>query len=160
MLAASQLLLPQPRHLTPINPLAASAPELCGGSLIETTSQRRRAPPPPVASCDTQEKTNLLASDWQPRRRNRKDAAFRLGAFAPKGGEEEKLQVFLELSWGGQDMWFSFRSRSANNSQNKTSVPFEEGPRTRAGRISLLLLSPPPRKKKKKISEKTSSAFE
>lgn len=53
----------------------------------------------------------------------------------------------------GQDMWFSFRSRSANNSQNKTSVPFEEGPRTRAGRISLLLLSPPPRfyEKEKKL---------
>lgn len=108
MLAASQLLLQQPRHLTPINPLAASAPELCGGSLILAAAWKRLrsaavSPPPPhppVASCDTQEKTNLLASDWQPRRRNRKDAAFRLGTFAPKGGEEEKLQVFLELSWG------------------------------------------------------------
>lgn len=41
MLAASQLLLQQPLHPPPINPLAASAPELCGGSLILAAAWKR-----------------------------------------------------------------------------------------------------------------------
>lgn len=92
--------------------------------------------------------------------------AFRLGAFTPKAGRS-KTAGFSGALMGrqeakllhGQDMWFSFCSRSANNSQNKTSVPFEEGQNIAVAVFSSSSVLRAATKKGKK-SGKTSSVFE